>query len=97
MFICRVQTHEGVYHHGYKFPSCVFCYQRQVNSLIIVNGNKRVYEENLSFADYLQNEGYRLSKIAVECNGEIVPRSHYAQRLIQRGDCIEIVHFVGGG
>jgi thiamine biosynthesis protein ThiS len=36
-------------------------------------------------------------RIAVECNGEIAPRSGWAVTLVQSGDKIEIVHFVGGG
>lgn len=36
-------------------------------------------------------------KIAVELNGEIVPRSAYDARAIKEGDCLEIVQAVGGG
>ena len=36
-------------------------------------------------------------KIAVELNGEIVPRSAYAARGIKDGDSVEIVQAVGGG
>jgi thiazole synthase len=36
-------------------------------------------------------------KIAVERNGEIVPRSTLSQTLLAEGDRLEIVHFVGGG
>jgi len=37
------------------------------------------------------------AKVAVECNGEIVPRSTLAQAALADGDTLEIVHFVGGG
>ncbi|WP_430732505.1 sulfur carrier protein ThiS [Altererythrobacter arenosus] len=37
------------------------------------------------------------AKIAVERNGEIVPRSTLGQVALQSGDVLEIVHFVGGG
>jgi sulfur carrier protein len=36
-------------------------------------------------------------KVAVERNEEIVPRSRYAETLLQDGDALEIVHFIGGG
>ncbi|WP_427966161.1 sulfur carrier protein ThiS [Altererythrobacter sp.] len=37
------------------------------------------------------------AKVAVERNGEIVPRSRIADAPVQSGDVLEIVHFVGGG
>ncbi len=36
-------------------------------------------------------------RIALECNGEIVPRSEWAATPVHEGDRLEIVHFVGGG
>ena len=36
-------------------------------------------------------------RIAVERNREIVPRSRFGAERLQEGDCLEIVHFVGGG
>ena len=36
-------------------------------------------------------------RIAVEVNGEIVPRSRYGEHELKPGDRIEIVHAVGGG
>jgi sulfur carrier protein len=36
-------------------------------------------------------------KVAVERNEAIVPRSLYAQTILQAGDSLEIVHFIGGG
>lgn len=37
------------------------------------------------------------SRIALEKNGEIVRKPHYAEAPVNEGDKIEIVHFVGGG
>jgi thiamine biosynthesis protein ThiS len=36
-------------------------------------------------------------RIAIELNGEIVPRSAWSTTLLQQNDKLEIVHFVGGG
>jgi sulfur carrier protein len=36
-------------------------------------------------------------RIAVELNGEILPKSRYAQTMLAEGDHIEIVGAVGGG
>jgi sulfur carrier protein len=35
--------------------------------------------------------------LAVELNGEIVPRSEYATHTLQDRDCLEVVHAIGGG
>ena len=36
-------------------------------------------------------------RVAVERNGQIVPRSEWSQISVQDGDRLEVVHFVGGG
>ena len=41
--------------------------------------------------------GYEHSRVAVELNGEIVPKDAYETRTLKDGDRMEIVCFVGGG
>lgn len=48
-------------------------------------------------ADYLAATDYDPKRIAVERNGEIVPRNQYSKTVLADGDRIEIVSFVGGG
>ena len=36
-------------------------------------------------------------RVAVERNGQIIPRAEWSQTSIQDGDRLEVVHFVGGG
>ena len=48
-------------------------------------------------AQYLETTDYNRSRIAVERNGEIVPKSEYNSTLLKDGDVIEVVSFVGGG
>ncbi|MCI5492593.1 MAG: sulfur carrier protein ThiS [Lachnospiraceae bacterium] len=48
-------------------------------------------------SDYLKENGYKLVRIAVERNGEIVPKAMYDQTLLADGDALEVVSFVGGG
>ncbi len=48
-------------------------------------------------SDYLTENGYKLVRIAVERNGEIVPKAMYDQTLLADGDALEVVSFVGGG
>ena len=64
--------------------------------MIKING-KNVICEGQSIAEYLKTTDYNLSHIAVEINGEILPKSQYENTIIRDGDEIEIVCFVGGG
>ena len=50
-----------------------------------------------SLTQYLESTEYNMKRIAVERNGEIVPKSTYDQTILQDADVIEIVSFVGGG
>ena len=64
---------------------------------IHLNGEIREVPEGLTLAgllDWLKLPGDR---VAVERNREIVSRSAWASTLIQAGDRLEVVHFVGGG
>jgi thiamine biosynthesis protein ThiS len=47
--------------------------------------------------DLLRSKGLKPRLVAVEQNGEIVPRGRFDEREIHDGDRLEIVHFVGGG
>lgn len=48
-------------------------------------------------AQYLETADYNRSRVAVERNGEIVPKAEYDSTLLEDGDVIEVVSFVGGG
>ncbi len=50
-----------------------------------------------TLAEYLSGTKYDPKRIAVERNGEIVPKAKYAETVLQNGDSVEIVSFVGGG
>ena len=64
---------------------------------ITVNGEHRRVVAGLSIAQLAEELGLVPEKVAVERNLEIVPRSTLAQVVIEDGDELEIVHFVGGG
>jgi len=64
---------------------------------IIVNGEAQLFEASLSVAALLAKLGLPAKKIAVEHNLEIVPKSAYGAHMVDAGDRIEIVHFIGGG
>ena len=64
--------------------------------MVRINGNDvAAAEQNLQA--FLEKEGYRCDRIAIELNGTIVPRRPYADVILHDGDSMEIVHFVGGG
>ncbi len=48
-------------------------------------------------AEYLATTNYDQKRIAVERNGDIVPKSQYGDTLLCDGDNVEVVSFVGGG
>ena len=48
-------------------------------------------------AQYLSTTNYDPKRIAVERNGDIVFKSQYDSTILQDGDSVEIVSFVGGG
>lgn len=61
-----------------------------------VNG-KIVGQEERNLKQLLQTLGYDLARIAVERNGQIVPRAEYAETVLDVEDELEVVSFVGGG
>lgn len=65
---------------------------------IRVNGEHRRVHKGLSLAQLASEElGLDPAKVAVERNLEVVPRSTLGDVLVEDGDELEIVHFVGGG
>jgi sulfur carrier protein len=64
---------------------------------VIVNGAAKRLEGPLDVAALLDHFDFRGKKVAVERNGEIVPRSAHASTLVSDGDRLEIVVAVGGG
>ncbi len=65
--------------------------------MVKINGKAAPEADGRSLAEYLKIGGYDAARIAVECDGEIIPRKDYADKVIRDGEIIEIVSFVGGG
>lgn len=64
---------------------------------IVLNGKPCELDRELTVTELLGREQLVGKRIAVELNGAILPRSQHAQQRLQPGDCIEIVHAIGGG
>jgi sulfur carrier protein len=64
---------------------------------VTINGELREFEQPLPVSQLVERLGLKGKRIAVERNGEIVPRSQLAAHSIAHGDRLEIVVAVGGG
>ena len=64
---------------------------------IQLNGKKIKVSKDINIKDLVKK--YRLDekKIAIELNGEILPKNHFKKKKLKNNDKIEIVHFIGGG
>lgn len=62
-----------------------------------VNGEYCTISTPASVSDFLSEKGYNTGRIAVELNGDILPKSAYDTTWLSDADTLEIVHFVGGG
>jgi sulfur carrier protein len=65
---------------------------------ITLNGEaRRIEDEPATIARLLQAEGLGQRRVAVEVNGQIVPKGRHDTHRLQSGDRVEIVHALGGG
>jgi sulfur carrier protein len=64
---------------------------------IVLNGEVLTLPTAWSVAALLDSRNLTGKRVAVERNGEIVPKSRHAETLLAAGDRIEIVIAVGGG
>ena len=63
---------------------------------MIINGQKLELKE-LKFMDFIKEKGLKIEFIALELNGEIIPKSEFENLILKENDKAEIVSFVGGG
>ena len=64
---------------------------------VAVNGEERSLPAGSTISDLLRLLALDHSRIAVEHNRRVVPRAEHAVALLNHGDAVEIVTFVGGG
>jgi sulfur carrier protein len=65
---------------------------------VMLNGSPRHFEPPpATVAELVRALHLEGKRIAVELNGEIVPKSRHAETLVAAGDRIEVVAAVGGG
>jgi sulfur carrier protein len=64
---------------------------------IVLNGSPHRCDDSLTVADLVRQLALQGKRVAVERNGEIVPKSRHGETRLATGDRIEIVAAVGGG
>ncbi|MDH3455255.1 MAG: sulfur carrier protein ThiS [Gemmatimonadota bacterium] len=64
---------------------------------VIVNGESRALPAEASLLDLLAGLDLDPRSVVVELNRTIVRRQALAETSLSDGDCVELVHFVGGG
>ena len=62
-----------------------------------VNGETKTLADRGTVTALLEVLGLGATLVAVERNGEIIPRARHASTELAEGDKLEVVHFVGGG
>ena len=78
----------------------ITCYAGSMALTVILNGQPRVFETlrpPVSLEAVIGELGLKGDRVAVERNGEIVTRASWGESLLDEGDRLEVVHFVGGG
>ncbi len=63
---------------------------------IIVNGTPQSVSVNCTLSQLLELLEIR-GRIAVEINGELLPKRLFSTQVLQPGECVEIVRAIGGG
>lgn len=64
---------------------------------ITINGEIKVVATSISLTELIASLDLTNNRVAIECNGAIVPRSQHAHTQLIEGDKLEIVVAVGGG
>ena len=64
--------------------------------MVKVNGEE-IDIAGKTLSEYLSSANFDMRRIAVERNGDIVPRAQYDKTTLADGDSVEVVSFVGGG
>lgn len=65
--------------------------------ILTINGEKCQLADGTVLTAYLEERSYRPDRIAVELNRNIVPKKLYGETVLNDGDELEVVTFMGGG
>lgn len=94
----KIKAQNGVHHQkGVNSHFVLFLLNLKGGETVKVNGKGIVLKKAQTLYDLLVEQQLDIHTIAVECNGEIVPKSEYKNRILKNEDTLEIVRFVNGG
>jgi sulfur carrier protein len=68
-----------------------------MSPFITINGTSHPYPNCMTLDALLASLAINVMRVAIECNGVLIPKSQHPSTLIHPGDSIEIVQFIGGG
>ena len=64
---------------------------------IQLNGDPYEINDGTNLSELLNKLKIQKNKVAIEVNGEIVEKNKYPNLILNKGDKVEIVQFIGGG
>lgn len=64
---------------------------------LTINGQPQQFESAMNVSQLIEHLALQGKRIAIERNGEIVPRSQFSEQQLIDGDQLEVVVAVGGG
>ena len=64
---------------------------------IQLNGNSYEINNGTNLNELLNKLKIQKNKVAIEVNGEIIEKNKYQNLILNKGDKVEIVNFIGGG
>lgn len=64
---------------------------------IKINGTVQQIQTGSSVLDFLKSRSIEPSHVVVELNGSILDRVQYGTAVLEKGDSVEVLRFVGGG
>ncbi|MGA9997297.1 MAG: sulfur carrier protein ThiS [Pyrinomonadaceae bacterium] len=65
--------------------------------LIQINGEARDVPDKITLTELIKHLSLAPERLAVELNHEVVRRAQWPDTVLNEGDRLEVVHFVGGG
>lgn len=84
----RVKMDAGTPRNATEFPVMIS---------VTINGERRQFEAPINCAELIAKLELAGKRVALERNGEIVPRGRHNEQRLADGDRLEIVVAVGGG
>ena len=64
---------------------------------LTINGQPRQFDSPINVTQLIDHLELHGKRIAIERNGEIIPRSQFSEQILAHGDQLEVVVAVGGG